>query len=190
MNERVTVPRRGEYRRRGQLANGLNVALRDLDPEDGPAIAAGFAQLSEDTRFKRFLTGTRRLTGPVLRSIVDVDGVDRVALVLVWPRTSQDDVLLGEGGFIRDADDPTLAEASVIIADDVQGMGAGRLMLRALADDALNQGVTKFLATMSPSNEAALAMMRSVGEIVDDEYDGAARNIVVQLSAGLKGPHA
>jgi protein lysine acetyltransferase len=181
VNDLVTVPRRGEYRRRGVLANGLQVALRDVDVDDGPAIAEGFQQLSEDTRFKRFLTGTSRLTGPMLRSVVNVDGVDRVGLLLVWPRASQDDVLLGEGSFIRDHEDPTLAEAAVIIADEVQGMGAGRFMIRALADAALELGVTKFLATMSPSNEPALRMLQSVGEMSKDEFDGAARMIVVEL---------
>lgn len=181
MIDLVTVPRRSEYRRHGELANGLHVALRDIEVEDGPAIAEGFRHLSEDTRFKRFLTGTSRLTGPVLRSIVDVDGVDRVGFLLVWPRTSQDDVLLGEGRFIRDGDDPTLAEAAVIIADEVQGMGAGRFIIRALADAALERGVTRFLATMSPSNDAARHMMQSVGTVVSDEYDGAASSIVVEL---------
>lgn len=178
----VTVPRRSPYRRHGELSTGFKVAIRDIHEEDQDALAAGFATLSEDTRFKRFLTGTSRLTGPVLRSLVHVDGVDRVGYLLVWPRTSQDDVLLGEGRFLRDHDDPTLAEAAVIIADPAQGHGAGRFMIRALADRALEVGVTRFEATMSPSNDAALRMMASVGTIVEDAFDGAARRIVVALA--------
>lgn len=178
----VTVERVGEYRRRGVLATGLHVAVRDIRAGDRDALAAGFATLSEDTRFKRFLTGTSRLTGSLLRSLVDVDGVDRVSLLLVWPRTSQDDVLLGEGRFLRSADDPSLAEAAVIIADPAQGIGAGGFMIRALADIALEHGIDRFEATMSPSNTAALRMMRSVGTIVTDEFDGAARHVVVALA--------
>ena len=179
----VTVAHRGEYRRHGVLESGLQVALRDLHPDDRDDVARGFATLSEDTRFKRFLTGTSRLTGPVLRSLIDLDGVNRVGLLLVWPRTSQDDVLLGEGRFIRDHDDPGLAEAAVIIADQAQGIGAGRFMIRALADLALERGISRFQATMSPSNDAALRMMASVGTITVDEFDGAARHVVVTLEA-------
>lgn len=180
--ELVTVPPAGGYLRRGELAGGFRVAARAIEPGDRAAIAAGFGTLSEESRFRRFLAGTPRLSGSLLDALVDLDGTDRVGVLLVWPRTSQDDVLLGEGRFIRLPDDPVTAEAAVTVADEAQGMGAGRFVIRLLADLALERGITRFTATMSPSNDAALRMMQGVGTLVGDDFDGTARTVTVALA--------
>jgi GNAT superfamily N-acetyltransferase len=170
------------YSARGTLANGLRVAVRPLLPGDSADIAAGFAHLSEESRYRRFLAGKPRLTGSDLRVLVDgADQHDHIGLVLVWPRRSRPDVVLGDAHAIRLRQAPDTADVAVTVADEIQGLGAGRLLMRALADAALEQGITRFTADMLASNTASHRMVRSVGAVLEDEQRSGLRHITVLL---------
>lgn len=179
----VTVARRAPFLRSGTLDNGLEVAVRRIVPEDREAFEHGFEALSEQARYQRFLAGTSRLTAHQLGALVDaVDQGDHVGLLLVWPRTSQDDVLLGEGRFIRWSSRPEAAEVAVTIADEAQGHGAARFVMRVLADLALERGITRFTARMASANEAAARMLLGVGTLVRDDHEGSEREVEVTLA--------
>ena len=67
-----------------RLRDGSLALIWELLPKDRVALREGYEQLSEETRFHRFLTGVPHLTGPLLDHLVgEVDGVDHVALALV-----------------------------------------------------------------------------------------------------------
>lgn len=168
----------------GVLKNGLRVYLRPLEPGDRKDVADGFAGLSERSRFQRFLTGKRELSDRSLdRLVTEVDHHHHEALALIWPRHSTADVLLGDGRFIIFRDDPTTADVAVTIADRVQGLGAGSMMIQALARRAREEGVTTFAAAMLTSNEASHRMMRSVGRVIRDEIVAGLREVEVDISS-------
>jgi RimJ/RimL family protein N-acetyltransferase len=172
------------YLRRATLSDGLRVAVRPLLPTDREAVAAGFAGLSEQTRYRRFLAGKPSLSGRDLVTLVDrVDQHDHVAVALVWPRTSCPDVLLGAARFIRVPGRPDTADVAVTIADEVQGRGAGRLLIAVLAELAAERGITRFTGTLLPTNVASARMLASVGTVTSDRLDGGVREIAVLLSS-------
>ena len=164
------------------LADGLRVEVRPLLPEDREEIAHGFEGLSERTRYLRFLTLKGELSERGLDSLVDrVDQHDHVAVALWWPRRSTDDVLLGEGRFIRLRTDPETADVAVTVADEIQGLGAGTLLMSVLADRAREEGVRRFTAVMSGENEPSHRMMMRVGRVVRDVLSEGVREIDVEL---------
>ncbi len=182
----VTLEPSGDYIAHGRLANGLRVAVRPLHAEDRDAVRAGFAVLSERSRNSRFVTSNPSLNERELHVLVDdVDQHDHVALMLVWCRSGKPDVLLGEGRFIRLHRDPTIADASVTIGDDIQGLGAGRFLTRVLADVALDLGVERFTATMTATNTASFRLMQSIGTITQNTVASGAREVVVDLTPGV-----
>ena len=61
------------------------LSTRLLTSDDGATVDAVFAGLSERSRYLRFHTAMPRLTGSVRRSLLDVDGHDRAALVAEVP---------------------------------------------------------------------------------------------------------
>lgn len=168
----------------GTLRDGLRVVVRSLVAEDREDVEQGFAELSERTKNLRFLTGKDHLSRRGLDTLVDdVDQHDHVAVALWWERTSQPDVLVGEGRFIRLKDDPECADVAVTVADELQGQGGGTLIMRALVLRAREEGVRRFSAVMSPDNEPSHRLMSRAGTVLRDTIRDAEREILVRIDA-------
>jgi GNAT superfamily N-acetyltransferase len=88
-----------------------------------------------------------------------VDHHDHEALVALDAR---DGHIVGVARFVRTG--PNEAEPAIVVADDWQGRGLGRRLLGALADRALEEGISRFRAPVLAENEAALRMLGSLGE--------------------------
>ena len=182
-------PERPDIYMRVTLKSGLHLVIRPLHPEDRAALADGFVGLSERSKYLRFLTGKGVLSSRGLDKLVDqVDQHDHVALALWWTRRSQADVLLGDARFIRLPADPECADVAVTIADEIQGQGAGTLMMLALARRAHDEGIRRFSAVISPSNEASVRMLQRAGTVVRDEYADGLREIEVELDPPVEIP--
>ena len=165
---------------RGTLRDGLRVVIRSLVPADRDDVEHGFGELSERTKNLRFMTGKDHLSQRTLDSLVDqVDQHDHVAVAMWWERSSQADVLLGEGRFIRLKDDPSCADVAVTMADELHGQGGGTLLMRALVLRAREEGVRRFSAAMSPDNEPSHRLMRRVGPVLRDVVQDGEREMVV-----------
>ena len=174
---------------RGTLRDGLRVVIRSLMPEDRDDVEHGFGELSERTKNLRFMTGKDHLSKSTLDSLVDqVDQLDHVAVAMWWERTSQADVLLGEGRFIRLADDPDCADVAVTMADELHGQGGGTLLMRALTLRAREAGVHRFIAAMSPDNEPSHRLMRRVGPVLRDVVRDGEREVVVAIPDEVDDP--
>lgn len=167
---------------RATLSNGLRVAVRPQLASDADEIAAGFEHLSEESRYRRFMAGKPHLTPSELRYLVDrVDQHDHIAVVLVWPRTSRPDVILGDAHAIRLTAHPDTADVAVTVADEIQGRGAGGMLIRSLADIAHRERITHFSATMLSTNTASQRMLASVGTVVAQHCAGSTREMTVRL---------
>lgn len=182
-------PERPDIYMRVTLKSGLHLVIRPLHPEDRAALADGFLGLSDRSRYLRFLTGKGVLSSRGLDKLVDqVDQHDHVALALWWTRHTQADVLLGDARFIRLPADPECADVAVTIADEIQGKGAGSLMMLALARRAHDEGIRRFSAVISPSNEASVRMLQRAGTVIRDEYADGLREIEVELDPPVEIP--
>src|SRR2546423_4870314 len=62
-----------------RLDDGTGVALRPFLPGDGGLLVAGFARLSAQSRYRRFLAPMPHLTDSVLTFLTSVDGVNHRA---------------------------------------------------------------------------------------------------------------
>jgi RimJ/RimL family protein N-acetyltransferase len=71
---------------------------------------------------------------------------------------------------------------AVTVADEIQGRGAGNLLMRLLAAAGLERGITRFSASVLPSNEASYRLLASVGTVVDDQVETGCRDITVRLA--------
>ena len=96
--------------------------VRALCPDDAPALAEGFEQLSEASRYRRFFTAKPHLSEQSLAFLTAIDHHDHEALVAVEPDSGQ---LLGVARFIRDPREPDHAEVAVTVADSWQRRGLG-----------------------------------------------------------------
>jgi GNAT superfamily N-acetyltransferase len=136
--------------------------IRPIRPEDKQPLAEGYAQLSERSRYRRFLAPHGRLTTTELRYLTEVDHHDHEALVAAEPGTRRG---VGVARYIRSAEDPAAAELAVAVIDDWQGQGVGTRLTAALADRARHEGIKRFTALVLAENELMLKLLGDLGRV-------------------------
>jgi RimJ/RimL family protein N-acetyltransferase len=160
------VSGRDRLKRRGQrpsvhrLRDGAALEIRPIEPRDKDGLAEGFAQLSPESRYRRFLSPMDHLTSSSLAYLTEVDHHDHEALVAVDAQSGEP---AGVGRFIRIDGEPTIAEVAVAVPDAWQGRGVGSELLARLADRAGEEGVATFRATCLSDNVEALHLLESLG---------------------------
>ncbi len=167
------------YLTEGTLSHGLRVAVRPLAPGDRMDLVAGFHHLSEESRYRRFMSAKPRLTRAEIARLFETD---ELALVLVWQRNSCKDIVLGIAHAYRLPGDPTTAEYCIAITDEIHGKGAGRMLTQTLATQAKALGIERLTATMLGTNAAPARLMASVGEVLEDRCTMGTRELTVRLA--------
>ncbi len=178
------------------LADGAELVISRLTASDAPVLAAGFAQLSAESRRLRFLTAKPTLSPAELRYLTEVDGHNHEALGAVDPLTHRG---VAVARFVRDERERTRAEAAITVADDWQRRGVGKLLLERLADRARTEGITRFTALVSGDNRGMQALVRHLGPVKVAPLTGGAyeyevelghRGLAEQLEAALRAAAA
>jgi GNAT superfamily N-acetyltransferase len=158
-------------------ANAVPFRMRALGPADRERVEAGFDQLSEATVRARFLGNVK--ASPRLFAWVDeLDGRDRIA---VGASHAVSGAPLGLARFVRDADDPTRADAAITVIDGWQRRGVGTALIEELARRAARVGITTFSATALAENHGVRGLARNLG----DTSIGPASRGVVSLDVRL-----
>jgi RimJ/RimL family protein N-acetyltransferase len=157
------------------------ILFRHIRPDDKGRLAAGLARLSPETRQRRFLMPKPRFSSSELRYLTEIDGFDHVAIVAV--SAEDPDVFYGVARFVRLREDPTTAEAAIVVGDPLQGKGLGRELGRRLADEARGRGVQRFTASMLSENKAAQALFRSISAQLEERTAAGVREVVADLAA-------
>jgi GNAT superfamily N-acetyltransferase len=150
------------------LDDGTSVVLRPIRPGDVDELRRGFAELSEASRYRRFLHLQPALSDETLRYLTNVDGKDHVAIVAAC----QDGRGLGVARFIRVPKDPTVAEPAITVIDDKQHKGLGRILALALARAALARGITHFRGLILEDNQPVRQLLDEVGATIERDADG------------------
>ena len=104
-----------------ELRSGDVVQVRQVRPADAPALARAYANLGEQSRYRRFFTVMPELSEATLKAATEVDHEKHEALVAV-PLLSTE--IVGECRFVRRADQPDTADLGVTVVDAWQGRRA------------------------------------------------------------------
>jgi RimJ/RimL family protein N-acetyltransferase len=163
--------------RREVIRDGSEVDIRPIEPTDDAAMREAWAELSEDSRYERFLTPTEQLTPAMVRYFTDVDHHDHEALVALDPETGH---AVGVARFVR-LEDPAGAEAAVTVVDDWQGRGVGTTLLHLLAERAREEGIERFTALALARNEEMIDLLRRLGPMRVVDAEQGAVEVEVEL---------
>ena len=151
-------PGSGHHRAIGALDDGTRVLLRPAGHDDGPAILDGFERCSADTRYFRFLSGGYQLTDERVHALTEADHRDH-AVWLAFDLDAEGAPVAALARFVRTVDRPEAAEVAFIVADAYQGRGLGRLLLDALRESAVVDGITTFVANVLAENGPMKALL-------------------------------
>ncbi|PTL84422.1 GNAT family N-acetyltransferase [Vitiosangium sp. GDMCC 1.1324] len=170
------------WRERLTLADGTEVELRLIQPEDAELLRQGFERLSARSRVGRFHGPKPRLLEHEVRYLTSVDGEQHLALGAVTRGPEGHEEGVGIARFIRLAHAPEVAEAAITVVDSAQGKGLGRILLERLVEAAREREVERFECRILPGN---IAMFRLLDDLTPDdtsEEDEDARCFSVPLT--------
>ena len=160
MDDEIGVGREG-FSREHTLEDGTRITVRPIQPDDRDELQRAYRATSAETKYLRFLGVVGELSPKTLAYLTDVDQENHVALVATM--TSPDlktERGVGVARFIRLASDPSVAEAAITVADDMQRRGIGTLLARELERAARERGVRVIRADVLAGNRT----MRSILE--------------------------
>jgi GNAT superfamily N-acetyltransferase len=171
-----------DYEERASLRDGTPVLLRAVRPADKELLLQGFEQLSEHSRFMRFLVPKTQLSAEELRYLTEVDGENHFAIgALRVDEHGQPGEGLGVARMIRYTDEPTVAEAAIAVADSVHGCGLGTLLFMRLVAAGCERGLLRFRCEVHASNNA----MKDLIANVNPEYSLEVRAGVMSIEFAL-----
>ena len=151
------------------LKDGTRMLVRPIVPEDKDVLVEGFAHLSPQTRFRRFLGYMDKLRAPLLRYLTEIDYIDHFA----WVGFDVDkDTGIGVARYVRMRDDHTAAEAAIVVVDEYQSRGAGTILLQLLGASALSNGITHFVGEALAENQPIRDLLENLGARVFDADAG------------------
>jgi GNAT superfamily N-acetyltransferase len=149
-----------DYRETVSLADGTAVVLRLLRPEDKVLLTEGFEHLSERSRWRRFLSPKVALSTAELRYLTEIDGVNHFALGAVMQPPGKPELGLGVARFVRLPGKGAVAEPAVVVIDQFQGRGLGKILLQRLVEAARERGIESFRAIVLGENMPVQALLR------------------------------
>jgi RimJ/RimL family protein N-acetyltransferase len=142
------------------LADGTRLELRAISPDDRDRLAAVFARLSPQSRYRRFLSPKPELTPRELSYLTDTDHVHHVAIAAIAER---DDSIAGVGRYAEYTSQPGVADIAVVVADDLHAIGIGTALATRTVQHAHTNGLTLLTATTHWENRPARALLRRLG---------------------------
>ena len=150
------------YQEEVKLRDGTPVQLRMLRRSDKDALRRGFAGLSKRSRYLRFFTAKTSLSDRDLERLVDVDGVNHVAIAAATQDPDGQQQGLGVARFHRLTDEPTVAEPAIAVVDSCHGQGLGTILLQRIIAAARERGIRRFRSEVLDENDLMKRMLKEM----------------------------
>ncbi|MGC8461948.1 MAG: GNAT family N-acetyltransferase [Candidatus Dormibacteria bacterium] len=156
------------------LQDGSLIRIRSIEPADADRHRRFIARMSDESKRLRFFDVRPALTEAETTYFTNVDNVKRIGLVAL-----RHDDIVGIGRF--DVIEQGSAEVAFAVADAVQGLGVGSLLLDRLVVEAQRRGITSFTAHTLSENERMLEVFHNSGLSVVTNMEGGECHVLLDL---------
>jgi GNAT superfamily N-acetyltransferase len=156
---------------RTMTVGGLRVCIRPVTPDDRERLLEGIRSMSVETSNRRFFTPKFYPSEETLHYLTHVDGEQHMALGAV-DCTHEGFPGIGAARYVRLAEQPSVAEAAVVVLDAYQRRGIGSLLIAALSRYAAGHGIECFRGFVLAENRPFLAFLRNLGAFDERAHDG------------------
>ena len=140
------------------LADGTEVELRPVGPDDKPLLEQGMAMLSPASRRLRFMSPIENLSRSQLAYLTEIDHESHLAWGVVV--TGQP---VAVARLVRLSGSPEIAEIAITVVDEWQARGIGKLLVRVLAEIGRSVGIERFAFEALPENKGIVRLLGYFG---------------------------
>jgi len=139
------------------LPDGTPVRIRPIRTSDVRWMIPAFHRLSRETIYQRFFTFMSDLPRPMAEHFANVDHVHRQALVAEISKG----ISHQPAGIARyePGENPAQAEIAVLVADEYQNRGIGRVLFHAIMEAGRENGIAEFCADILSENHRMLHLL-------------------------------
>ncbi|TAJ92527.1 MAG: GNAT family N-acetyltransferase [Gammaproteobacteria bacterium] len=162
-------PYPGHLVSRLQLADGTDIVIRPIRPEDATIEKSFVHNLSADSKYFRFMQGLNELTQDMLIRFTQLDYHRELALIAVFSDQGQEREV-GVARYVMNPDGAS-CEFALVVADAWQGKGIGSKLMTDLMGAAAKRGLSKIVGEVLATNVKMLMLMRSLGFTVTPAAD-------------------
>jgi len=151
------------------LPSGLNVIVRPIKPEDANIEQDFVRNLSEQSRFFRFMRVMQELTPEMLARFTQID-YDREMAFIALSDGPTGTTELGVCRYVTNPDGDS-AEFALVVADAYQGKGIGTKLMQALMTTAKNRGLKMLEGEVLTQNRPMRGLMSKLGFVEEPVPD-------------------
>jgi GNAT superfamily N-acetyltransferase len=142
------------------LADGGQVRIRPVRPQDKALLVALFDGLGEESRRRRFFVPKQRLRHVELIALTELDPREHEALLALDPATR---LPLGVARYIRLPGPGSRAELAIAVADAHQRRGLGGVLVERIVELARRAGVRRLTGVALADNVAVRRLLEHHG---------------------------
>ncbi|HVI58020.1 MAG TPA: acetate--CoA ligase family protein [Luteimonas sp.] len=173
-----------EWERALALADGREVFVRPVRPEDDAMFRAFFAKVSAEDLRLRFFMAVRDFSHDFIARLVQLDYARSMALVAIDPAGGE---MLGAVRLLADADYDR-GEYGIMVRSDLKGAGLGWQLMRMMVEVAHWLGLRAVEGQVLRENSTMLSMCRQMGfEVAPDPDDATLMRVVLPVGSGAAG---
>lgn len=147
--------------RKVTLADGTALTIRPIRPEDARIEAEFVRNLSEESRYYRFMDTLRELSPQMLSHFTQVDYDRHMACIAVTGEGAQETEIAVARYIV--ADDGASCEFAIVVADAWQRKGVGALLMRTLMETAGARGLRTMFGEVMAGNHKMLELTQRLG---------------------------
>ncbi|MBI5437645.1 MAG: bifunctional acetate--CoA ligase family protein/GNAT family N-acetyltransferase [Nitrosomonadales bacterium] len=144
-----------------QLADGTDITIRPIRPEDAELVKRFVHDLSQESKYFRFMNSMQELTETMLVRFTQIDYSREMALIAVAAEQGQE-VELGVARYAINPDGAS-CEFALVVADSVQGKGLGQKLMVSLMEAARANRLSVIEGEVLSNNHKMLKLMTRLG---------------------------
>lgn len=145
-----------------QLADGTNITLRPIRPEDAAIEQSFVRDLSAESRYFRFMQGLNELTQEMLVRFTQLDYNRELALIAVLERDDGGETELAVARYVINPDGQS-CEFALVVADAWQHKGIGSRLMTELMEAARQRGLHAMSGEILAGNRTMLELATALG---------------------------
>jgi acetyltransferase len=144
-----------------QLADGTDITIRPIRPEDAELVQNFVRGLSEESKYFRFMNSMQELTEAMLVRFTQIDYSREIALIAVTLLENKE-IELGVARFAMNPDGNS-CEFAVVVADNMTGKGLGQKLMVSLMEAARSKGLKTIEGEVLKTNHNMLKLVNRLG---------------------------
>jgi GNAT superfamily N-acetyltransferase len=150
----------------------LEILLRPVKISDEPLLKDLFYSLSDQSLYRRFISGRTDIPHDRLQEYVIID-YSKEMVILATLQQGEREIAVGVGQFMINEREHT-AEVAFIVKDDLQNKGVGTELLNYLTQLAKRRGLIGFTATVLAENKPMLHLFDAAGFDTEKQLESGA----------------